>query len=159
MNLRIGIGYDIHRLEPERPLYLGGIEVPYDKGLKGHSDGDVLIHAIIDALLGAMGDKDIGQYFPDTDPKYKNIRSTELLTLIAQRMKAEDYAVINVDSVIAAEAPKLASFIPKMKDVLCPILELNDSDLGIKAKTQEGMGVIGQGEAIAAWATVLLLKE
>jgi 2-C-methyl-D-erythritol 2,4-cyclodiphosphate synthase len=156
--LKTGIGYDIHRLEAGRPLVLGGIQIPSPKGLVGHSDGDVLIHAMIDALLGAMGEKDIGQCFPDTHPAFKNIRSTELLVSVAVRLKQHDFEILNLDTVVVAEAPRLAPHIPAMKDVLCPILGLGLRDLGIKAKTNEGVGELGRGEAIAAWASVLLFR-
>ena len=159
MKLRTGIGYDIHRLAAGRKLILGGVEIPHPTGLQGHSDGDVLIHAVIDALLGAMGDRDIGQCFPDTDPAYKNIRSTEMLVSVAIRLKTNDYDVVNIDSVIVMEAPRLGPHIPAMKDALCPILGLDVRDLGIKAKTHEGMGELGRGEAAAAWATALIVKR
>lgn len=156
MKIKTGLGYDIHKLEERRKLFLGGIEIPYHKGLLGHSDGDCLIHAIIDALLGAMGDKDIGQIFPDTDPKYKDIRSTELLNRIVSQLDGKNAEILNIDSIILAEEPHLSSYIPRMKEILCPILQIGQEDLGIKAKTNEGLGVIGQGEAIAAWAQVLI---
>jgi len=159
LQIKTGIGYDIHKLQPGRKLYLGGSEIPYSKGLLGHSDGDCLIHAIIDALLGALGEKDIGQCFPDTNPAYKNIRSTEMLASIAVRLKKMDFEIANVDSIIIAEEPNLNEYIPQMKNTLCPILGLDIKDLGIKAKTNEGIGDIGQGNAIAAWATVLLITE
>jgi len=156
LKIKTGLGYDIHKLEERRKLFLGGIEIPYHKGLLGHSDGDCLIHAIIDALLGAMGDKDIGQIFPDTDPKYKDIRSTELLNRIVSQLDGKNAEILNIDSIILAEEPHLSSYIPRMKEILCPILQIGQEDLGIKAKTNEGLGVIGQGEAIAAWAQVLI---
>ena len=156
MKIKTGIGYDLHRLEPDRKLFLGGVEIPFPKGLRGHSDGDCLVHAIIDALLGAVGEKDIGQCFPDTDPTYKNIRSTEMLETVAVMLKKSDFKIINIDSVIIAEEPKLAQHIPHMKNTLGPILELEAKDMGIKAKTNEGLGFLGQGEAIAAWAVVLI---
>ena len=156
MIYRTGIGYDIHRLEEGRRLILGGVEVPHPRGLAGHSDGDVLIHAVIDALLGAMGERDIGQCFPDTNPVYKNIQSTELLVSIAIQLKQRDLEVVNIDSIIIAEEPKLNPYIPSMKNILCPILGVSLKDLGIKAKTQEGLGDIGEGRAIAAWATAML---
>lgn len=157
MKIKTGLGYDIHKLEERRKLFLGGIEIPYHKGLLGHSDGDCLIHAIIDALLGAMGDKDIGQIFPDTDPEYKDIRSTELLNRIVIQLDGKNAEILNIDSIILAEEPHLSSFyIPRMKEILCPILQIGQEDLGIKAKTNEGLGVIGRGEAIAAWAQVLI---
>jgi len=156
LKIKTGLGYDIHKLEERRKLFLGGIEIPYHKGLLGHSDGDCLIHAIIDALLGAMGDKDIGQIFPDTDPEYKDIRSTELLNRIVSQLDGKNAEILNIDSIILAEEPHLSSYIPRMKEILCPILQIGQEDLGIKAKTNEGLGVIGQGEAIAAWAQVLI---
>ncbi len=159
MDYRTGIGYDIHRLAEGRRLILGGVEVPHPKGLAGHSDGDVLIHALVDALLGAMGEKDIGQCFPDTNPVYKNIQSTELLVAIAIQLKQRNLEVVNIDSIIIAQEPKLNAFIPSMKNILCPILGITLKDLGIKAKTQEGLGDIGEGRAVAAWATVLLARR
>jgi len=156
LKIKTGLGYDVHKLEERRKLFLGGIEIPYHKGLLGHSDGDCLIHAIIDALLGAMGDKDIGQIFPDTDPEYKDIRSTELLNRIVSQLDGKNAEILNIDSIILAEEPHLSSYIPRMKEILCPILQIGQEDLGIKAKTNEGLGVIGQGEAIAAWAQVLI---
>ena len=154
--LRIGIGYDIHRLAEGRPLVLGGKTIDFPKGLKGHSDGDVLVHALIDALLGAMGEKDIGQCFPDTDPAYKDIPSTELLVSVAARLTQRDWEVQNVDSIIIAEKPHLNTHIPAMKDMLCPILGVSPQAFGIKAKTQEGLGDVGAGRAMAAWAVVTL---
>ncbi len=156
MKIRTGIGYDIHRLVAGRPLFIGGAEIPHTLGLLGHSDGDVLIHAIIDALLGALGEKDIGQCFPDTDPALKNIQSTKLLALVALRLKENQAEILNVDTIVVAEQPKLAPHVSAMKKVLCPILGLGEKDLSIKAKTHEGMGEVGEGKAIAAWATVLL---
>ena len=159
MRIKIGLGYDIHRLEEGRKLFLGGVEIDFPKGLKGYSDGDCLIHAIIDALLGAIGEKDIGQNFPDTDPRYKDIRSTELLKKVVGRIKEKNMEILNLDSIIIAEKPKLSPFIPQMKGVLCPILGIGRDDLGIKAKTNEGLGVLGQGEAIASLAQVLVKKK
>jgi len=154
--VRTGIGYDIHRLDEGRRLILGGVEIPHTKGLMGHSDGDVLIHAVIDALLGAMGDKDIGQCFPDTNPAYKNIQSTELLASVAIQLKQRDCEILNIDSIVIAEEPKLGPHIPAMKDILCPMLGLHIKDLGIKAKTREGLGDVGEGRAIAAWAVATI---
>lgn len=159
VKIRTGIGFDIHRLVDGRDLYLGGIAVPYHKGLLGHSDGDCLIHAIADALLGAMGEKDIGQQFPDKDMSFKDVRSTKLLETVVKLMERKKVRIANIDSVVIAEKPQLASHIPEMKDVLCRILKLQAESLGIKARTHEGLGPIGRGEAIAAWATVLLFFE
>ena len=155
--VRTGIGYDIHRLDEGRRLVVGGVEIPFSRGLVGHSDGDVLIHAVIDALLGAMGEKDIGQCFPDTNPVYKDIQSTELLVSVAIQLKQRDCEICNVDSIVIAEEPKLAPHIPAMKDILCPILGLPVKDLGIKAKTREGLGDVGEGRAMAAWAVATVI--
>ena len=159
MRIKTGIGYDVHRLVEGRILYLGGIPIPYPRGLLGHSDGDCLIHAIADALLGAMGERDIGQMFPDTDMRLKDVRSTELLERVMGLMVARRARISNIDTVIIAEKPRLAAHIPKMKEILCPILGLKEEDLGIKARTHEGIGSIGRGEAIAAFVSVLLFFE
>jgi 2-C-methyl-D-erythritol 2,4-cyclodiphosphate synthase len=159
LKFKTGIGFDIHRLEEGRKLYLGGIEIPSAKGLVGHSDGDCLIHALMDGLLGAAGERDIGQIFPDTDPKYKDIRSTELLSDVVRRLKEKRIEIINIDSIVIAEEPYLAPFIPRMKEVLSSILQIDKDDLGIKAKTQEGINFIGQGKAIAAWVSVLIREK
>lgn len=159
MKIRTGLGYDIHRLEGGRKLYLGGIEIPFPKGLLAHSDGDCLIHAITDALLGATGEKDIGQVFPDADPKYKNIRSVELLKEVMSWIEEKDLEILNIDSIIIAEEPKLAPYISQMKDILCPILGIERDNLGIKVKTNEGLGAVGRGEAIVSLAQVLLREK
>ena len=156
MKIKIGLGYDIHRLQEGRKLFLGGIEIHFPRGLSGHSDGDCLIHAIIDALLGALGDQDIGQLFPDSDPRYKDIRSTELLEHVIERCKTSGWQILHIDSVIIAERPKISRYIGQMKEALCPLLKIDHKDLGIKAKTNEGMGLIGEGEAIAAFAQALI---
>jgi 2-C-methyl-D-erythritol 2,4-cyclodiphosphate synthase len=156
LRIKSGIGYDIHRLEEDRKLFLGGAEIPFSKGLAGHSDGDCLIHAIIDALLGALGRKDIGQLFPDSDPVYKDIRSTELLKATVEEIKDAKAEISNIDVLVVAEKPKLGRYIPAMKNILCPILGLAQEDLGIKAKTNEGLGDVGEGRAIASWAVALL---
>lgn len=159
MKIRTGIGYDVHRLEEGRKLFLGGVEIDFPKGLRGHSDGDCLIHAIIDALLGAAGRDDIGQLFPDTDPQYKDMRSTELLKKVMDLIREKGMAVVNIDSIVIAEKPKLAPYIPRMKEVLCPILGMGKEDLGIKAKTNEGLGAIGKEEAIASLVQVLIREK
>jgi 2-C-methyl-D-erythritol 2,4-cyclodiphosphate synthase len=159
LKIKIGLGYDIHRLQTGRRLFLGGIELDFPKGLSGHSDGDCLIHAVIDALLGAMGEGDIGQMFPDTDPRYKDIRSTELLKQVVEKCNAEGWQVAHIDSVIIAERPKMSSSIGRMKEALCPLLQIGEKDLGIKAKTNEGIGLIGEGKAIAAFAQALILSR
>ncbi len=159
MRIKTGLGYDIHRLVKGRKLFLGGVEIDFPKGLKGHSDGDCLIHALIDALLGAAGEKDIGQIFPDTDPRYNDIQSTALLKKIVGLINEKDMEILSIDSIIIAEKPKLAPYIHQMKEILCPILGVGRDDLGIKAKTNEGLGEIGQGVAIASWAQVLVKKK
>lgn len=156
MKIKSGLGYDIHRLADGRKLFLGGIEIPFAKGLLGHSDGDCLIHAIVDALLGALGEKDIGHHFPETDSQYKDIRSTELLKVVVQRLEKNNTKISHIDSLVIAEEPRLAAHIPRMKETLCAILRIGPEDLGIKARTNEGCDAVGHGEAIAAWATVLL---
>jgi len=159
LKVRTGFGYDIHRLREGKPLFLGGVRIPFPKGLVGHSDGDCLIHAVIDALLGAAGEKDIGGHFPDTDPRYKNIRSTLLLEDVMTLLRTRRFEVVNVDTVILAEKPKLASYISAMKEILCPLLGIDPRSLAIKSKTNEGMGVIGRGGAVAAWAVVLIEEK
>jgi 2-C-methyl-D-erythritol 2,4-cyclodiphosphate synthase len=156
LKIKIGIGYDIHRLQEGKKLYLGGVEIPFSKGLAGHSDGDCLIHAIIDALLGAIGEGDIGQNFPDTDPRYQNMRSTKLLEIIMGHVREKNGKIHHIDCIIIAEAPKVGPHIDRMKQALCPLLKIQADDLGIKAKTNEGIGPVGQGEAITAVAQALL---
>lgn len=154
--LQIGLGYDIHRLRAGRKLYLGGLEIPHGAGLLGHSDGDALIHSLIDAILGAMGEADIGQRFPDTDRRYKNIRSTDLLEDIAALLKKRKLAIHHADCVVVAERPKLGPHVRAMKNVLAAILGIPAGRLGIQAKTNEGLGLVGRGKAIACWAVVLI---
>jgi 2-C-methyl-D-erythritol 2,4-cyclodiphosphate synthase len=156
LKIKSGLGYDIHRLVDGRKLFLGGIEIPFAKGLLGHSDGDCLIHAIVDALLGALGEKDVGHHFPETDSQYKDIRSTELLKVVIQRLEKNSTKIAHIDSLVIAEEPRLAAHIPRMKETLCAILRIGPEDLGIKARTNEGLDAVGHGEAIAAWVTVLL---
>lgn len=156
MKIKVGLGYDIHRLTKGRDLYLGGVKIPHPSGFIGHSDGDCLVHALIDALLGAAGEPDIGRLFPDTDPKFRGIRSTALLRQVMVRLKRRRAKVVNADVVVVAQTPKLAPRVEAMKDILCPILGVTRDRLGIKAKTNEGLGLIGQEEAAACWAVVLL---
>ena len=153
---RIGLGYDIHQLVEGRRLFLGGVEIPHTKGLKGHSDGDCLIHAVIDALLGAVGGKDIGRHFPDTDARYKDIRSTRLLEFVARMFLEKNASIINLDTFVVAQEPVLAPYVPKMQRVMSNILGIGPETVGIKPKTNEGLGAIGQGEAVAAMAVVLV---
>ncbi len=155
---RIGIGYDIHKLIEGRDLIIGGVKITHEKGLLGHSDADVLIHALIDAMLGALALDDIGTLFPDTDPRYKDIDSTILLKHVYELIKKRGYTIVNIDSNIIAQAPKMMPYIPKMKDVLCRILEVAPENLSIKAKTKEKLDAVGQKLAIEANAVVLLEK-
>ncbi len=152
MKTRIGLGYDLHRLVPGRKLWLGGVLIPHPRGLMGHSDGDALVHALTDALLGAAGEPDIGRLFPDTEPAFKDIRSTELLRRVAARLKRKGWRVLQADAVVVAERPKLAPHIPAMKAALAPILGVKPDALGIKAKTDEGLGDVGHGRAVRCWA-------
>jgi len=156
---RIGTGYDIHQLTEGRDLIIGGVKITHEKGLLGHSDADVLVHAIIDALLGALALKDIGTLFPDTDPKYKDADSTILLKHVYKLIKDKQYEIVNIDSNIIAQRPKMMPYIPKMQEILCKILEINIDQLSIKAKTKEKMDSVGQGLAIEATASVLLRKK
>ncbi len=154
--MRTGLGYDLHRLQAGRPLMLGGVRIPHPAGLLGHSDGDALVHALIDAILGAMGEGDIGRLFPDTDPRWRGARSLDLLGDVCRRLKAKKMRLVHADAVVVAEKPKLGPHFEAMKDVLCPALGLERDGLGLKAKTNEGLGLIGRGRAIACWAVVLV---
>jgi 2-C-methyl-D-erythritol 2,4-cyclodiphosphate synthase len=156
MQQRIGIGYDIHRTQAGRRLLLGGVEIPHERGLIGHSDADVVLHAICDALLGAAGLGDIGELFPDTDPAYKDVDSRELLRNVVARIQAAGLEVGNVDLIVHAEAPKLGPHKARIRASVAELLDLPESAVGVKATTNESMGEIGRGEAIACWAAVLL---
>ena len=155
---RIGNGYDIHRLAENRKLMLGGVEIPFEKGLLGHSDADVLIHAIMDAMLGALCLGDIGQHFPPSDPKFKDISSLELLKYVNDLIKNKKYSITNIDSIIQAEKPKLMTYIPAMKKTIAEVLEIKKEKISVKATTMEGLGAIGEGKAIASSAVILLEK-
>jgi 2-C-methyl-D-erythritol 2,4-cyclodiphosphate synthase len=155
--MRIGIGYDVHRLKRGRKLFLGGVEFEKAEfGLEGHSDADVLIHAVMDAMLGAAGLKDIGHYFPDTESKYKGIRSTELLKEVKEIIGREGFEVENIDTILVAEYPRLAPYIDKIKEALAGVLGVKISQIGVKATTEEGLGFTGAKEGVAAHAVVLL---
>jgi 2-C-methyl-D-erythritol 2,4-cyclodiphosphate synthase len=156
---RSGIGTDIHELVPGRKLMLGGVHVPYERGLLGHSDGDVALHAVIDALLGAAGMGDIGTLFPDTDPQYKDADSKGLLLAVKEKLEEKDWEIANVDLIIHAEEPKLAAAKPQMKRCIASLLGIDFNAVNVKAKTNEGFGEIGAGEAIAATAITLLKKK
>ena len=156
--LRIGHGYDVHRLTEGRRLILGGVEVPYEKGLLGHSDADVLTHAVMDALLGAAALGDIGKLFPDTDAAYAGISSILLLERVAERLREAGYAVVNLDATVLAQAPKLAPYRERMRENLVRALALDASRVSVKATTEEGLGFTGEGLGIAAHAVALLEK-
>ncbi|MDN5332545.1 MAG: 2-C-methyl-D-erythritol 2,4-cyclodiphosphate synthase [Tepidanaerobacteraceae bacterium] len=156
--MRIGIGYDAHRLVKGRKLVLGGVEIPYEKGLLGHSDADVLVHAINDALLGAAALGDIGVHFPDTDPEYKDIRSVILLKRVGEMLKREGFGVVNIDAVICAERPKLSPYVERMRENIAQALNISKEKVSVKATTTEGMGFEGRGEGISAQAVCLIKK-
>jgi 2-C-methyl-D-erythritol 2,4-cyclodiphosphate synthase len=158
MNIRIGEGWDIHQLVEGRKLVLGGVEVPHDKGLLGHSDADVLLHAITDALLGAAALGDIGKHFPDTDAQYKGADSAVLLAKVAADVRALGYTLGNLDSTIIAQAPKLAPHIAAMRERIAAVLGVEVGQVNVKAKTAEKMGPVGEGRAMEARAVVLLVK-
>ncbi len=153
--MRVGFGYDSHRLADDRRLVIGGVEIPFEKGLAGHSDADVLCHALTDAILGALGDGDIGRHFPDTDPAWKDADSIGLLARVVQSASERGFAVLWADATIIAERPKLAPYVDSMKQALSRA-GLREDCISIKAKTNEGMGFIGCGEGIAAFAVCLL---
>lgn len=155
---RIGTGYDVHRLVEGRELILGGVTIPFEKGLLGHSDADVLIHAIIDALLGALALGDIGKHFPDTDPKFLAVSSRMLLREVQGKALGMMWELNNLDATICAERPKLQPYIPEMRKLLASDLQCDIGQISIKATTEEGLGVSGQGEGIAAYCTLLLRR-
>ena len=157
--MKIGIGYDVHKLVPGRALILGGVDVPFEKGLDGHSDADVLCHAIADAILGAAKMGDIGQHFPDTDPKYKDANSLELLEEINKIVNDKGFSVNNVDSIVIAQAPKLASHRQEMRENIAKALSVSVDCVGVKATTTEGLGFEGRGAGISAQAIALLTEE
>lgn len=159
MESRVGTGYDVHRLEPARKLILGGVEIEYEKGLLGHSDADVLVHAVMDAMLGAAALGDIGKHFPDTDPRYKGISSLKLLAHVNDLIKSQGYALGNVDATVIAQQPKLAPHIDRMKRNIAEVLGVDESRINIKATTTEKLGFTGRGEGIAADAVVILNKH
>lgn len=154
--MRIGHGYDVHRLVDDRKLMLGGVEIPYEKGLLGHSDADVLLHAISDALLGAAGLGDIGRHFPDTDPAYKDADSLKLLACVAEKVFAAGYRVSNVDVTMIAQAPKLKAYIPQMEQNIAMALDIDRTRVNVKATTEEYLGFTGDGSGMACHAVCLL---
>lgn len=157
--MRIGIGYDVHKLVPDRKLWLGGIEVPHTLGLLGHSDADVLIHAICDALLGAAALGDIGKHFPDKDPQYKGIDSKILLRKCGDLLKQHGYHIVNIDSIIVAQQPKVGPYIPLMRQTLAQCLDLDVDQVSVKATTTEWLGFEGREEGISAKAITLIEKN
>lgn len=156
--MRIGHGYDVHALTEGRALIIGGVNIPYEKGLMGHSDADVLVHAVCDALLGAAALGDIGYHFPDKDPKYKGISSIKLLAFVGQLLKEKGYGVVNIDSTVIAQAPKLAPFIADMRRNMAVALDINTDLVSVKATTEEHLGFTGKGEGISAHAVCLIEK-
>ena len=156
---RVGIGYDIHKLVENRPLIVGGVNIPYDKGLLGHSDADVLVHAIIDGMLGALALSDIGTHFPDTVEKYKGISSIELLKHVYALISKQGYVINNIDSNIIIQEPKMKPYIPQMVKILADVLCVNEDVLSIKAKTNENMDSVGEKESVIANAVVMLRKD
>ncbi len=157
--MRIGHGYDVHRLVQERALILGGVNIPYEKGLLGHSDADVLLHAVMDAVLGALGAGDIGRHFPDTDETYRGADSMALAARVAEIMRERGFAVGNIDATVIAQHPKLAPYIEKMRQNIAAVFACDDSAVNVKATTEEGLGFTGTGEAISAHAVCILTKK
>ena len=157
--MRIGHGYDVHKLVENRKLILGGVDVPYERGLLGHSDADVLLHAISDAILGAIGEGDIGKHFPDTDPAYKGADSIKLLMHVMALAVGKGYSIGNLDATIVAQRPKLAPHIPQMRENIARALNVEADRINVKATTTEELGFCGRGEGIAAYAVVLLERK
>ena len=155
--MRVGMGYDVHRLVENRDLILGGVKIPYEKGLLGHSDADVLLHAIMDALLGAAALGDIGKHFPDTDPAYEGASSMKLLEHVGKLLEEENYQIINIDATIIAQRPKMAPHIPQMVENVARVLKLEKNQVNIKATTEEGLGFTGTGEGISSQAIGALM--
>lgn len=154
--MRVGMGYDVHKLVKDRKLILGGVEIPYEKGLLGHSDADCLVHAIMDAILGAAAMGDIGQHFPDTDLKFKGANSMVLMAEVLRLISEKGYVVGNVDATIIAQKPKMAPYLPEMKKRIAEVLQITEDSVNVKATTEEGLGFTGSGEGIACQAVVLL---
>ncbi len=157
--MRLGMGYDVHRLTEDRKLIMGGVEIPYEKGLLGHSDADVLVHAIMDALLGASALGDIGKHFPDTDPAYKGISSIKLLKHVGELLKSNGFVIGNIDSTIIAQRPKMAPHIMQMRENIAAALNIDLNQINVKATTEEGLGFTGSGEGISSQAICLLMEQ
>jgi 2-C-methyl-D-erythritol 2,4-cyclodiphosphate synthase len=158
MNIRVGFGFDVHPLGEGREMWLGGIKIEFEKGCVGHSDADVLLHAICDALLGAANLRDIGFHFPNTDPRYKGADSKLLLAEVVELLKKNGYAIGNVDATLSLEAPKINPFIKIMQQTLAPIMRVTENEISIKATTNEGLGYVGKGEGVNAYAVALIYK-
>lgn len=158
-DIKIGFGFDVHSFVEGRKLILGGVEIPSDKGLEGHSDADVLLHAISDALLGALALGDIGQHFPNTDSKWKNVDSSIILKHCYEMVKSKGYSISNIDSMLALESPKISPFIEQIRNKIAEFLEVTPSQISVKATTTENLGFVGRAEGAVAMATVLLIKE
>ncbi len=158
-DIRVGMGYDVHRLEMGRPLVLGGVPIPHDLGLEGHSDADALLHALMDALLGAAGLEDIGHHFPPGDERFRDASSLKLLAEVRSLIEAAGWRVVNVDSTVVAERPKLAPHLPRMKQAIGQVLDIPTGAVGIKATTNEGLGFAGRQEGVAAMAVALLARQ
>ena len=158
MSFRVGLGYDVHKLTEDRKLILGGVDIPYEKGLLGHSDADVLVHAIMDAILGSAKFGDIGKLFPDTDPQYKGISSILLLERVGSLIKERGYRIVNIDSIIVAQRPKMAPFIPQMEENIARALNIDADLVNVKATTEEWLGFTGSGEGISSKAVCMIEK-
>jgi 2-C-methyl-D-erythritol 2,4-cyclodiphosphate synthase len=154
----IGFGYDIHRLVEGRRLIMGGVDIPYEKGLEGHSDADVLLHAVCDGLLGAMGEGDIGKHFPNTDPQFRGISSLKLLNIVASMVAERSLTVENLDTTVIAEQPRIRPYVPQMRTKIAETMNISEGKVNIKATTSEGLGFVGEGRGIVAYAIVLLKK-
>jgi len=159
LKIKVGFGYDVHRLEAGYDLFLGGIKIPHTKGAVGHSDADVLIHAICDALLGAAGLRDIGYHFPDTQAQHKGIDSKILLKNVVSLLKQNAYSINNIDTTLCLQKPKISDYIEKMQKILAPILEIAPEDISIKATTTEKLGFVGNEEGVSAYAVALIIKN
>jgi len=159
MNIRVGFGYDVHRLEEGKDFILGGVKIPFSKGAVGHSDADVLIHAIMDALLGAANLRDIGWHFSDKDPQYKGIDSKVLLKKVVDLLKKKNYSIGNVDVTVSLQEPKISGFVPEMKKILASVMEIDEDAVSIKATTTEKLSFEGRGEGVSAYAVALIEKK
>ena len=159
IGFKVGFGYDVHRFTEDRPLILGGVSIPHSQGLLGHSDADVLLHAVADALLGAANLGDIGAFFPDTDPAFKDMDSSVMLLQVMEMITERGYRVGNLDATLVLQSPKISIYIPEMKKKIAGLLEVDESDVSIKAKTSERLGFVGREEGVSAFATVLIHKE